>query len=52
MKESVSKVERQSSEWKKIIANETTDMVCIGQELTTGSCKPSGLYEAGELGEL
>ena len=26
-----------------------TQLVCIAQELTTGSCKPSGLYEAGEV---
>lgn len=24
-------------------------LVCIAQELTTGFCKPNGLYEAGEV---
>ena len=31
MKETISKVERQSSEWEKIIANETTDKELISK---------------------
>ena len=33
MKETISKVKRQPSEWKKIIANETTDKELISKQL-------------------
>ena len=39
MKESISKVKRQTSEWeKKIIANETTDKELISKIFTSSSC--------------
>ena len=34
MKETISKVKRQSSEWEKIIANETTDKELISKRYT------------------
>ena len=37
MKETISKVKRQPSEWEKIIANEATDKVLISN-YTSNSC--------------
>ena len=37
MKETISKVKRQPSEWEKIIANEATDKE-LNQKYTTSSC--------------
>ena len=37
MKETISKVKRQPSEWKKIIANEATDKQLISK-ITSNSC--------------
>ena len=37
-KETISKVQRQPSEWEKVIANEATDKELISKNYTSSSC--------------